>query len=76
MAWAKQPPTEAGVYWWRRSWQWEAIPRTLPAGGRIFSHRYEQTVDAAKIGGEWGNKISELPGVLPANYGATATVLA
>lgn len=60
MNWSNTPPAEPGVYWWRRSPQWEPIYRALPASGRVYSHRYEQEVPVARIGGQWGDKVSNL----------------
>lgn len=51
--WRKDPPTKPGVYWWRRSYQWEAISRSIPLSRFVWSDRYENNVPVEKLGGEW-----------------------
>jgi len=51
--WRKQPPAQQGTYWWRRSYQWEDVQRTINQDRMIYSERYCQLVPAEKLGGEW-----------------------
>lgn len=52
-AWHKEPPVQQGTYWWRRSYQWEEVQRTINQDRLIYSERYCQLVPAEKLGGEW-----------------------
>jgi len=58
--WSDTAPTGPGDYQWRRSWQWEPIVRHVNAAGQCYSHRYAQRVPAAKLGGQWGDKVEGL----------------
>lgn len=60
MNWVEAAPAEPGVYWWRRSWQWEPVMRLIPADRRVWSNRYENVVPVEKIGGQWGDKVSDI----------------
>ena len=51
--WQEQPPKKVGYFRWRMGPQWEEVTRGLDKRGVTWSHRFQQNVQAIRLGGEW-----------------------
>lgn len=51
--WRDEAPRTPGKYRWRLDRKWEDIERTIDSEGKVYSHRFQQPVDAARVGGQW-----------------------